>query len=456
MKKLTILVLSMAILISFPSCKKYLETGGPINQVSSNEVFLTESSAVSAVSALYSRITANNGYLESSFVGAITFLPAMSADEVYDVYPFYDSFKDNNLTVSDGNNNNLWGSGYGEIYAINAAIEGLTAAPLSTPVKNQLLGECYTLRAFCYFYLTNLYGDVPLILTTALADNRSKGRNAQAEVYAQVTQDLLVAQANLSDSYPNGSTLKVRINRAAATALLARVYLYQKNYPAAEQQSSTIISNTNFSLSSLENTFKNTSAETILQLFTFYGYNQFGNNTIPNGPTPEYVTYANLEDSFEPGDRRKEHWLGSGQNSGSTVYYPAKYKLNASTTNGDEYTVVFRLAEQYLIRAEARAYQGKINGTESATADVNVIRTRAGLSPLVLNDISEATLAIENERYHELFFEFGHRWLDLKRTGRASTILSPQKPSWSPKSILYPIPSQQIALVPALTQNTGY
>lgn len=456
MKNSNIIIVLGLLCLGLNSCKKYLDTGAPINQVSSNEVFLTESSATSAVAGLYSKISSLDGYMENSFVGAISFLPAMSADEIYDVYPFYDAYKENSLTVSDNYNNLLWGYGYEEIYAINSAIEGLSTSSINAASKNQLLGECYTLRAFCYFYLTNLYGDIPLILTTDLSENRIKGRNTQAEIYVQILQDLTNAQSLLTADYPSGSNFRVRINRAAATALLARVYLYQKNYTEAERQASTVIDDPNYSLSALNETFKNSSNETIFQLFTFYGYNQFGYHVIPNGASPEYVTYSNLDLSFETGDSRKSEWLGTGQAAGEILYYPTKYQLNGISTNGNEYTVVFRLAEQYLIRAEARAHLGKFTGTESASSDLNVIRDRADLGPISVGNLAQASLAIENERYHELFFEFGHRWLDLKRTGRATAVLSAQKPTWTNKALLYPIPSQQIALVPGMTQNPGY
>jgi starch-binding outer membrane protein, SusD/RagB family len=121
-----------------------------------------------------------------------------------------------------------------------------------------------------------------------------------------------------------------------------------------------------------------------------------------------------------------------------------------------EYSTLLRLAEQYLIRSEARAQQNNIAGAQQ---DINVIRARAGLTATTANDKASLLMAIEQERKVELFTEHGHRWLDLKRTGRAEVILAPIKGSnWQPTDVLYPIPQYQILNDPAMNnaQNPGY
>ena len=116
--------------------------------------------------------------------------------------------------------------------------------------------------------------------------------------------------------------------------------------------------------------------------------------------------------------------------------------------------MVLRLAEQYLIRAEARAQQNNISGSQS---DLNLIRNRAGLVNTAANDKTALLTAIEHERQVELFTEWGHRWLDLKRTNRADAVLGPIKaPNWQPTDMLYPIPQTQIANDPNVHQNPGY
>src|SRR3546814_2883222 len=103
---------------------------------------------------------------------------------------------------------------------------------------------------------------------------------------------------------------------------------------------------------------------------------------------------------------------------------------------------MLRLAERYLIRAEARARQDKLAGPDGATFDINAIRLRSGLDATDALTKEQLLAAIEQERRVELFAEWGHRWFDLKRTARASEILKPQKgENWQQTDMLYPIPT---------------
>src|SRR5690606_32787353 len=132
----------------------------------------------------------------------------------------------------------------------------------------------------------------------------------------------------------------------------------------------------------------------------------------------------NLMDSWDVGDRRYTSWVGRFDGSGpdETYYYPYKYKVQYDNSGGDitEYSMVLRLAEQYLIRAEANI---KLGNLQAAIADLDVLRKRAGISLLANTapnlsapDLMEIVL---KERRKELFAEWGHRWLDLKRNGIA-------------------------------------
>jgi hypothetical protein len=118
---------------------------------------------------------------------------------------------------------------------------------------------------------------------------------------------------------------------------------------------------------------------------------------------------------------------------------------------------VLRLAEMYLIRAEARAQQDNISGGNSAAADINVVRQRAGVPLIEGLSKNQVLLAIENERRMELCFE-GHRWYDLVRTGRAQAVMDEFTSNWTSKDELWPIPLREIINNPALqnAQNPGY
>jgi len=116
-----------------------------------------------------------------------------------------------------------------------------------------------------------------------------------------------------------------------------------------------------------------------------------------------------------------------------------------------------RLAEQYLIRAEAMAQQNKI---PEAAADLNVIRSRAGLPNTTAATQSAMLAAILQERKAELFTEWGHRWLDLKRTNTVDSVMSvvaPQKGgTWQSIQKYYPIPQSELNADPNLVQTPGY
>jgi hypothetical protein len=90
-------------------------------------------------------------------------------------------------------------------------------------------------------------------------------------------------------------------------------------------------------------------------------------------------------------------------------------------------------------------------------ADINIIRKRAGLPGLASTISSQLCLqAIEQERRTELFTEWGHRWIDLKRTNRADVVLSSKTSGWHPNDKLYPIPFTELETAPNLVQNPGY
>jgi hypothetical protein len=287
-----------------------------------------------------------------------------------------------------------------------------------------------------------------------------KPRDPQNVVYDAIIKDLLQAQSLLQDDYPTGT--RVRPNKAAATAMLARVYLYTGQWAAAETQASQVISDGKYALlKDLNSVFLANSQEAIWQLEPVNvagGRNTWeGFTATPTATsTPLYRLDSTLVAAFEPGDLRKTDWSSTRTVSGKPVTFPYKYKVRTSTTGAvTEYSMVLRLAEQYLVRAEARAHENKL---PDALADLDILRSRAGLPNLSATlDQAGTLLAVEQERRVELFTEWGHRWLDLKRTNRATAVLGAEKPTyWQPADTLYPIPLDAIKTNPSLTQNNGY
>lgn len=456
LRNLIRICVALSVIVTGTGCKKLVQVDDPHDSLTSAMVFSNDSLAQAAVTGLYIKIMGSTKFLLS---GAMSVYPSMSADELVRFAPMAneDEFSNNAIVSSNTYINvNIWKAAYTYIYQCNICIEGLNKSiGVSGTIKKRLVGEVKFMRALCYYYLVNLYGDVPLALSTNADLNTMLSRSPTEQVYKQIETDLIAASDALIDL--KEKTLPTSL---AAKALLARVYLHVKNWGKAEELSSEIFNSGLFSLqANLNDVFRVNSKETIFQLAPVKsGMNSpegFLFVVLGNG-RPSYTLTSALWDAFEPGDLRKENWIKPGTFAGQNYRCPYKYKTYVSTSGNapDEYNVVLRLAEQYLIRAEARAWQNRI---EDAVNDINAIRKRAGLHELIKDITREECLQfIEQERRTELFAEWGHRWFDLKRTGHASAVLSKVKSNWQYYDTLYPIPFAELESAPNLKQNTGY
>lgn len=455
------------------SCKKLVEVSTPVNKRDAETVFTTNATANAAVNGMYSSLSQSTNFV---FNGNITQFLGMSADEFYYTTSKanYDQFTANTLpTINNSDNYGLWSNPYAIIYQSNAIIEGLAATDsnVSDSLKKQYTGEAKFVRAFSHFYLTNLYGKVPLITTTDVNVTATEARTAVDDVYAKVIEDLQYAYNNLAADYKYSPTAgdRTRVNKWAAAAMLSRVYLYRSQWDSASRYASLVIDSAGlYSLVpdiAASSPFYKNSTEAIWQYYCYLtttsGYTEEGYILRPTTTnTACYALRDTLLHTFETGDKRKTNWTMSFTPSGSTTSYtvPVKYKNNSTTSNTggtlEGYTVL-RLAELYLIRAEARAHLSNFTG---AASDINVIRTRAGLTGIAAADGTTMLAAVAKERQIELFAEMGHRWLDLKRTGTADAVLSVIKPtSWKSTAVLYPVPEEASKSNPnLLPQNNGY
>jgi len=486
--------------LGLAGCKKLVDVGKPVSTITTEDAFSSNAKANSTLAGIYSQMMNNSGSMYFSN-GGLTIYAGLSADELANLsgttitedYQFYT----NTLLATTAMPGSLiWQPAYRNIYNANAAIAGIaasTATALSDSARKVLTGEAKFLRAFCYFYLTNLFGDVPMPLVTDFNQTSLLKRSPQADVYKQIVQDLTDAQSLLPSDYSVSGGERVRVNKWAATALLARVYLYEQRWTDAEAQASAVIANSQYSLTpSPTNTFDKNSTEAIWQLQqnnTYKPYNATweGTKFIPlfrwsaqsaankaaftasfgafiSYLVPAYYLRPGFANNFEPGDKRKTLWTDSTPGpavapfNGAVYYYPVKYTLQTGATGGavSQYYMVLRLAEQYLIRAEARAQQG--TNLSGAAADLNTLRSRAGLANTTAATKTDLLIAVMHERQTELFAEWGHRWLDLKRTGQATAVLGaiPAKQPWSNNQLLYPVPTLEITNDPNLVQNPGY
>lgn len=471
-----VLIIGIPILLSssLSSCKKLVQIPAPVNTITSAQIFSDSSDVAGAISGIYSQIINSEGGGIGFCNGSQTLYCGLSSDELLYFFPNGSqlNFYMNALLSRDGIiANDFWAEPYNFIYQANACIEGIqNSKTISTATKNQYLGEAKFLRALFYFYLVNLYGEVPIVTSTAWATTSLSKRGASSLVYQQIVSDLKDAQALLPTDYSFNNGFRTRANHWAATALLARVYLYTGDWANAVTQSTAIINNSSlFGLTpDLNSVFLVNSSESILQWQLNTSFNNFtatpeGATLIPSsGSNPQYYLTTTLLNSFEPGDKRKTAWLDSVNYNGANYYVPYKYKIGQYnyTPNGTpiEYYTVLRLAEQYLIRAEAEANE-TTGASIPAIADLNIIRARAGGIPPLSPTLTHAQIlaSVAHERQIELFAEWGHRWFDLKRTGQATTVLTADKGfPVNNNSLLYPIPQGELNLDPNLTQNPGY
>lgn len=453
--------------LTLVSCQDFLEVY-PRSTVVGANAFKSDETAEAVGISLYSTLNAS-GFSNGSSSG-IAFLTGLSSDELINysstgVTQAYQQFNSNMLTPHNIFIPGLWEQPYKLIYQANVLLQGIEDnKAVSAGLKDILTGEARFMRAFSHFYLVNLFGDIPLVLTTNYQVNSSLSKSPATDVYSQIITDLKFAQSLLPTDYEFAGGTRIRVNKWAATAFLARVYLYTGDWVDAEAQASAVIDQQELYRlpDDLNTVFLKDSEEAIWQLARYSGNTQVNAYegrifTVLEQPSLAALS-GDLFGAFEPGDKRAADWVGRAESDEHTYYYASKYK-SLTDLPVTEYSMVLRLGEQYLVRAEARARQGKLI---EAAADLNAIRSRAGLS-MVADEETLATkeallLAIEQERRLELFTEWGHRWFDLKRTNRADAVLSPIKPHWTPTAVLYPIPENQLLNNPGMTdgQNEGY
>lgn len=461
------------------SCKKLVSVNAPATDLNAANVYSSDATAISVLTGLYTSMSTPG----NDFTGnpGISLYLGLSADEFTlfngisnsnTLYFYYTNALYSNASGSEGSD--FWSPLYYDIYVTNSAIAGLTTSNSLTPsIKQQLLGESYFLRAFYNFYLVNLFGSCPLAMTSNYSINSTLGNTSEVVIYQQIVTDLKQAQGLLSSEYLDGNLnpytpgniQKARPTKWAAMALLAKTYLYTQDWIDAETEADSLINNGSlFSLNSLSDVFLENSNEAIWQLQPVNSQENTADawifvlpSTGPDNTHPVYLS-SQLLNSFEPLDQRRYNWVDSITVSGTTYYFPYKYKSATPGASLTEYLMVFRLGEQYLIRSEARAEQGNVGG---AQADLNIIRSRAGLANTSASNKTSLLSALMYERQVELFSEWGNRWLDLKRTNSVDPIMTqacPQKNNamWNAYQQLYPIPYSDIISDPNLKQNPGY
>lgn len=475
------------LVISLASCKKFVTVGDPETALSENAAFEKEQPATSAVLDVYfslNNLTGNPNY------ACMTKINALYTDEytLTNTNPDFMALHTNSLDANNAATNGTWNEAFSAIYKLNAILVNIEkyGAAIPKASRDQLIGEARFMRAYCYFLLVNIYGPVPVLLTPDYQQNKTASRSPEAAVYAQILDDLLAAKELVRTDYLESNNApgakRLRANKDVVTAFLAKVYLYMGNWDKAEELSTEIINKTGTYVleTDLNRVFNTDSKEAILQFDdTGWLIPWVAHNYLLDGAPANTVTSFGigvLSNSmlsyFEPGDKRRNVWVGTSTVNGTSYYYPHKYRSSASVT---QYLVGLRLGELYLVRAEAYIQQDLV---PQGIADINAIRRRARAEadvnvpdplPDLFSSLSkrDALLALEKERLTELFIE-GDRWFDLKRwkgidnpaVSRADELMpaiaTNKGGSWESYKKLFPLPESETLLNVNLEQNDGY
>lgn len=504
MKKYSIhiILLSLLTLVATSCNKEFLELEPRGQQLESN-FYQTEDDFFEALVAVYDVLQwgGTNGWTmlqgllnaasDDCFAGG-----SSSSDQ-----PSWVAWDNFTLDPNLGPQSGLWAKYYSGIYRANILLEKMEIAEdISPEFEARIVAETKFLRAYYYFDLVRLFGNLPLITNTLSGDELySQTQSPPDVIYTQIEQDLLDAYNTFELPETLSPSDFGRVTKGAVTALLGKVILYQNDDSRMLEAAAYLQEVIDSELYTLEENFEDVfdpanefSTESIFEIqyspAQSGGWENFGNGTEGNynvqfygmrdysGPlysngwsfcpiTPDLV-------EFMTGDPRMEHTIIDGaalKNSGAsytegyqnTDYFIRKYTplpdfkatLGESALNWGYNEKVIRLADVLLMAAEALTRGG---GHPIARIYVNRVRSRAGVQPYPGSIMGDQLLeVIQRERRLELATE-GHRFFDLVRTGKAQEVLGPLG-YMSGKNEWLPIPQREIDITEgSIVQNPNY
>jgi hypothetical protein len=481
-------------LVTF-SCKDFL-TENPQNTVSQSNYYKTEQDAVAAVNAIYSYLGSYNldfaGPFPGNTAGAYHSTFWVTADLASD------NMKNNQLgaiyndqlaTFSyNSDNSNLleiWRVHYKIIYLANIAVSRIPGIQMDETTKTRLVNEAKFLRGLMYFNLVRMFGKIPLLVGES---NPLKPDAATSDaVYAQIIKDLKDA----SNLPKDGEIQEGRATQGAAQALLAKVYLTQKDFASASTEAKKVIDSNVYGLwDKYEDAFKLSSRggkEAIFSVgfgdgggtISFWEVGQFNVRLLPvelstardkvNNTQGWQIVTKELYNSYLPNDTRKAatYMTSFTGDDGkvvtlSNIYIKKYWDEAADPTAGgstNDFPVI-RYSDVLLMYAEAQAEQGNF---PVANEYLNKVKKRAGLTAVSITAIDGFRDAVLDERRKEFIGE-GQRWFDLVRMNKLNDRVHKAKdseyttaiPSLATNYAVFPIPQQERDVNPNLSQNPGF
>jgi hypothetical protein len=495
MKMRNILLLFIFILIA--GCTDFLQEN-PQGELTQASFPVSQSDALLATNAVYASV--RDWYYNS---GGYPILDIMSDDaykgsntnDQLSTVGAYDNFTFN--TTGDGLDR-WWATLYEGIKFANVVIEKVPAISMDTTLRNRYVGEARFLRGLFYFDAVRAWGGVPEV--TTLDPPLHLGRATSDEIYSLIISDLEYAEAHLTKKSDLSSSDQGRATIGAADALLAKVYLFRKDFVNAEKYALKVIQSNEYALEPLfidaNGVNGNNGVESIFEAGALgvgdynSGGAQYANTQgvrgSPNRGWGFNRPSVDLRKSFEPGDPRLKGTIIDLGDTIDGVYIkgdpdPANDPVVILNQNGDTINIqcynrkvwtpgddtptqwahhrrLIRYADVLLIAAEAMNENGK---QSEALTYLNQVRKRARqgnnsiLPDITVTDQSLLREKILLERRHELAME-GERFWDLVRTGNAAAVLGPL--GFVPnKNELLPIHQSEIDISQgSLTQNPNY
>jgi hypothetical protein len=448
MKTITYILIAISILLG--ACSKMLDID-PTDAIASDEAIKDKSGVEQAITGSYDAFQLAGLYGRNRVI-----LGDLAADNLVWSGTNYDyaQIDNNSVSIENGLIDGMWSGAYDGINRVNnilAALPGI--GDLTDNERSQYEGEALFMRALFHFNLLIYFDGVPVMTEPTLdLSNLDRPRNSAGEVYDQIISDLNAAESKLPlpSAMPAG-----RANSFSAAALLARVYLTRFHAESnneyallAADKADQVIEQGGFSLTdSYAALYEGTdNSERIFQIaFSAQDKNRLAEYFYPTSLAGRYevAPSESFFQAFDPADSIR--LAASIARDKDNLLYCVKY---TELIEGSDPVLVIRLAEMYLIIAEALAYT---NGDMATIREnIDIIRTRAGLPPTVAETYDDLKLAIENERRFEFAFE-GHRWFDLVRTKRATTVLN-----IIGDYTLFPIPFSEMSTNKLMIQNPGY
>ena len=498
------IILTLLLTASFGCSKEFIDLQ-PISEMNAGTFYKTEKDMNQAVMSPYAslRNLHNQSFIYMGEVRSdnttFSWVPGNSKD-MTSIDNFGDVLLSDNSFVLD-----FWNRSYNTILRCNIVLDKIDdVAFTDKKLKEQYKAEARFIRALTYFWLVRVYGDVPKVdHQLSVSEAYALGRVPTQEIYDFIVDDLKFAEVNLPATYTDVD--KGRVTVGGAKGLLAKVYMTMAGYPLkkgashyalAEVKALEVINLPMYSLvtdyKTLFDVSKKNSSESLFEVQYKKGGTGTGspwnNDFAPRFSNKEVVLVGDksgfnaptpsMSNAYSTGDPRKSISMSDGYVSapgGKAVnekYVKKYYDVSFSASDNDNNWIELRLADVYLLYAEALVRRSK--QPDVALTYLNKIRQRArnstGGAPGILPDYAPFSandaflLAIENERRVELAFE-NHRWFDLVRTERAKSVMTQEQktqngfdPSaWSDRMLLFPIPLQVIQSNPEkIKQNDGY